>query len=62
MVMILQCDGRAEVADLRTALGGVRRVPDAIYMAIAALSVKASPARSAFHDRIQRIIAHVHSV
>ena len=61
-VMIPRCDGRAEVADLRTALGGVRRVPDAIYAAIAAPSVKASPARSAFHDWIRRIIAHVHSV
>ena len=42
--MIPRRDGRAEVADLRTALGGVRRVPDAIYTAIAALSVKVSPA------------------
>ena len=30
--------------------------------ALAAPSVKASPARSAFHDWIRRIIAHVHSV
>ena len=61
-VMIPRRDGRAEVADLRTVLGGVRRVPDAIYTAIAALSAKVSPARSAFHDWIRRIIAHVHSV
>ena len=43
MVMILRREGRAEVADLRTVLGGVRRVPDAIYAAIAALSVKVPP-------------------
>ena len=62
-VMIPRRDGRAEVADLRTVLGGVRRVPDAIYTAIAALSAKVSPVLTCLSsDRIQRIIAHVHSV
>ena len=63
LVMIPRRDGRTEVADLRTVLGGVCRVPDAIYTAIAALSVKASPALTCLSsDRIRRIIAHVHSV